>query len=666
MRTRARRLRRRLPVIFALGAALLAELVSAGACAAIIHSAQVIDGPSNEIIEVAGTAMAPDGSGGVLYRARVEGVVHLYVIRIENGEWQPPLEVDREDPYGASQGAIAAGADGRLLVVWVQARNTSSTGVTLYELQSASLAPGASGFGQVITVDPNVGEPDTGNASHVEPKLSMAPDGDAYVVYRVIADECDLGGPDVTNPRDDECPANHGEELVEVRVARYDYLLWSSLGTINRDLQIGAPKPTSANAPTIGIGVEGNGVVAWQEPANANQPPRIWARRLFGSVQGTVLLASPETIGGKQVTSAAEAPQIAVSRFGEARLAFRIDGGHGSAVTTPQLYLNSLPSSFDPNGGKFEGPVALPDASSDELGVPSATVDPSGNFSMAWTRGASVQLLSGGLQGIGQPTTLGTSTGNVQTTINPSGGGTTAWPSAVAGRPVVEVRENYADGAYQAATLAGDLAGPIGGVSLAGSGEGDALTAWMQGVPGRSEVVGDFVQAPPSTLVASTPSGWVRAQDATVTWEPVSDAVADVSYSVYVDGRLAVGGLHRTEAGLRTAVLGNGVHQVQVLATDSAGQRTMSAKAPLKIDVYPPIVKVHLVHHRTGVQVRVGDDASGVDAQATRISFGDGARLSGLARATHLYRKAGLYTIAARVRDKIGVGTTVRIRVRVR
>lgn len=647
----------------ALIGALAALLLAPPPGGAVIHAAQVIVSPSNEIIEVAGVAMAPDGSGGVLYRARENGIPHVYVVPFADGQWRAPMQVDTEDSYGASQPAIAAAEDGRLLVVWVQPRNVAESGVTLYELQSASLAPGATGFGQAITVDPNVGEPYTGDASHVEPKLAMAPDGAAYVVYRVVTDDC--GNADAANPTYAECPPNHTHLLMQVRVARYDYLLWSPMGAINRAIQVPMAKPTPANAPTIGIGVENHGVVAWQEPANSGEPSRIWARRLFGTVKGTVLAASPESIGGRPVSTEAETPEIAVSRFGEARLAYRIDGGKGSAVPITQLYLSALPSSFAPSGGKFEDPLAVAGSSSPSLGVPSASVDPSGNFRLAWSQGGEARLLGGSIQGIGAPAAIGNTTGSVMTTINPSGGGTSAWNAAVEERPVVEVREDYADGAYQAATLAGDAPGPISGLGLAGSGAGDALTAWMQGPPGQSEIVGDFAQAPPSTLVVSTPSGWVRPQSATVTWEPAEDAVQGVAYSVYVDGRMVRGGLHGTEANLRSVTLGNGIHQVQVLATDSAGQRTMSAKAPLKLDVTPPVLKAKLIHDRTGVRVKVTDDASGVDIAATRISFGDGARVSGRAQATHLYSRGGRYTITAHLRDNLGIGATIHIRVRV-
>jgi hypothetical protein len=642
--------------------AVLGALALPSGAAAVIHPTQVLQGPANNIIGVDGVAMAPDGSGGLLYSAHVNGVTHLFAIPFANGHWGSPTEVDGEDAYGASQPTIAAGEGGRLLVVWVQPRNVSATGVTLYELASASLQPGAGTFGQTIIVDPSVGEPYTGDVSGVEPRLAMAPDGTAYVVYRAVADDCN--GEDASNPRQAECPAGPGE-LVEVRVARFEYLLWSSLGPVNRALQIPMRKPTPVNAPSIGIGVEGNGVVAWQEP-EVSGAARIWVRRLFGTVQGNVLQASPETVGGLPVTSDAEDPRVAVGRFGEAKIAYRIDGGAGSAITTTQLYLNSLPSTFDPHGGQLEGPHPIQGAAAAEVGSLSDAVDPSGDFRLFWDQAGSVREVTGSPRGIGTPATVGSSTGVVQTTINPVGGGTAAWSSTANGSPTVAVREDYSKGAYQTAQLAGNLAGPQSGLSFAGSGEGDGLIGWMQGPPGDSEVVGGFVQAPPSSLIVSTSSSWVRSKDATVTWEPVTDAVAPVTYSIYVDGHVFESGLTGIQAALSSAQLGNGVHEVQVLAIDSAGQRTMSAKTKLKVDAEPPIVKIVLIDGDRGVRVTVRDGGPGVDTRATRISFGDGSQAGGRALVVHRYAHAGEYTITALVRSREGNQATVQLRVKVK
>jgi hypothetical protein len=640
--------------------ALLAPLALCARAGAVIHPASAVDGPANDILEVDGAALAPDGSGGVVYRKQVNGVAHVFAVSFVGGRWGAPAEVDAEDLYGASQPAIAAGEGGRLLVVWVQPRNVNPQGVTLYELMSASLQPGASAFGQAIIVDPNVGEPYTGDVSAVDPALAMTRSGLAYVVYRAITNDCDTGAGD---PPSSSCPPNSTDKLADVRAARFNYLTWSSLGAVNRAPQIALRDPTRENMPAIGISLNGSGIVAWQEPGS-DHVARIWVRRLFGTVQGNVLQASPESVGGRAVTSDADAPTLADGPFGEARIVYRIHGSPGSAIPVTRLYLNTIASEITPHSTQFEGSAPLPGAQGG-LGPPSAAMDQKGNFHLAWTQDGAVQELTGGTHAIGAPVAIGTAGGTSPTTINPAGGGTTAWVSSSAGLPAVAVREDYPQGAFQFARLAGDVPGQIAGLALGGNGQGDALLGFTQGPPGRSEVVGDFVQAPPAPFVAEVPEGWVRARSALVNWEPAPDAVAGVTYAVYLDGGARVRGLTGLSARLGPAGLGDGIHHVQVLATDAAGQQTMSPEADLKIDANPPIVRLGRFGHGRGVRVTVRDAASGVNTHATSISFGDGHRAGGHARLTHVYRRAGTYTITARVRDRAGNAAVVHLRVRV-
>jgi hypothetical protein len=630
---------------------------------ALIHPANVLDGPGNDILEVDGAAMAPDGSGGILYRKDIEGVPHVFVVPFENGHWGGPLEVDGEDLYGASQPAIAAGEGGRLLVVWVQPRNVSSSNVPLYELMGASLQPGAGGFGQAIIVDPSVGEPFTGDVGAVDPTLAMAPDGSAYVAYRAIVSDCDTNH--TGEPPNSSCVPGSSDKVMDVRVARFQYLTWSSLGTINRAPQIAMRAPTPENAPAIGIGLNGDGVIAWQE-SGSDGVARIWVRRLFGTVLGNVLQASPEQIGGRAVTSDAEAPALAVGPYGEAQIAFRIRGGPGSAVAQTQLYLNSLLSETAPHGSQLQGPAPVPGSAQGGPGLPSAAIDQREEFRLAWTQGGVARELGSDGRTIGSPVALGAAGALAFTTINPAGGGTTAWTAPADAAPAVQAREDYAQGAFQTARLAGTIPGPVSGLALGGDGRGDALLAFAQGPPGRSEVFGDFVQAPPAPFIVSAPTGWLRGGTAPLSWEVAPDAVAGVTYSVYVDGRRRIGGLTGLATRLRTAGLGDGVHRVQVLASDTSGQQTMSGVSPLKVDANPPIVRVGFVDRRRGVRVTVSDRASGVDAHATVVSFGDGHTTRRRDRVAHEYRHAGIYWIVALVRDRVGNHATVRLRVRVR
>jgi PKD domain len=652
--------RRRAPAI-ALVVALGACLLLPRAASAVIHPASVLDGPANNILEVDGAAMAPDGTGGIVYRKQVAGVTHVFVDQFVNGRWSAPVEADGEDAYGASQPAIAAGEGGRLLVVWVQPRNINPKGVTQSELMSASLQPGASSFGQAIVVDPNVGEPYSGNVSGVAPSLAMSPSsGQAYVVYRVTTNGCErnIAG----DPLDSACKP--GDALVDVRVARFEYLTWSALGAVNRAPQLALRDPTPENAPAIGIALNGNGVVAWQEP-DSGGVARIWVRRLFGSVQSDVLRASPETIGGRPVSSDADAPAIAVSPFGEARIAFRIRGAPGSAVTTTQLYVNAIASEIAPHGSQLEGAVPVPGAVAGGLGQPSAAIDVKGDFRLAWTQGAAVQGLAGDAQATGSSEAIGVAGSSVHATINPVGGATTAWVAAAGTPPAVRAREEYTQGAFQTAQLAGNIPGPVAGLALGGDNQGDALLAFTQGAPGQSEVVGDFVQAPPAQFSIEAPVGWVHGA-VPIGWEAAPDALAGVSYAVYVDGRARLKGLTGLSTRLPLGGLSDGAHRIQVLASDVSGQQTMSGASELKVDANPPVVRVRYVDRRRGVRVVVRDRASGVDARATVVSFGDGHTTRRRDSAAHEYRRAGTYTITARVRDKLGNHTTVHLRVRVR
>jgi PKD domain len=643
---------------------LLACIWRPGTANAVIHPASVLAGPAQGILGVDGVALAGDGSGGVLYGEEVEGVAHLFVAPLSDGAWGAPVEVDREDAYGASQATIAAGDGGRLLVAWVQPRNIDSRDVAEYELMSASLQPGSGSFGQAIAIDTSVGEPDTGDVSGVDPTIAMAPDGLAYVVYRQIADDCRLGDED--NPEEAKCRPGSTYEVVHVRVARFNYLTWSSLGTINRAPQLAMTKPTPENAPSIGIALNGNGVVTWQEP-DASGVPRIWVRRLFGTVLGNALQASPETIGGRPVTSEADAPAVTVGPYGEAEIAYRIHGAPGSAVATTQLFLNSLADEFGLHGSELRGAAALAGTEQAGLGVPSGSIaqPDEEEFRLAWTQSGAVREVTGSAKGTGMPVTIGASAAQAYTTINPAGGGTTVWTAPSGAPPAVEVREAFPQGAYQAAQLTGNVTGPVTDLSLGGDGQGDALAGWLQGPLGDSEVIGDFTQAPPGQFLVFTPLGWITPHEDSISWEAPFDAVSGVTYSIYIDGKLRVAGLTSPSVRLPLAGLGNGIHDLQVLATDTSGQQTMSGERQLKLDVQPPTVRARLIDRGHGVRVSVTDNASGVDAKATRISFGDGAHAEGSASASHAYARPGRYTLTASVRDKAGIHATVHLRVKV-
>lgn len=643
------------PALAVLAAAVLlaAAMARPPRAAAELAPASVIDGPSPTILDVDGAAMAPDGSGGIVYRKLVEGEPHVFVARFLNGAWQPPVQVDGGQPFAATFPAIAAGDNGRLLVVWAEPWATIDQAPS-YELMSAELEPGAQRFGPAQQIDPK----SIGDGTAAYPALTMAPNGAAYVVYRVITNS--LVGSTFVPPRP-------GDEFGDVRVARFngEGLPWTSLGNINAHPELTMRHPSASNAPVIGMGLTGSAVVVWQEP-DSSGVARIFARRIYGNLLGNVLEVSPASAGGQTIAAEADAPALAVGPFGEARIAYRLTGGPGSPYGGPRILVNSLPSEVDPLGAKLQGAAVL--AGAGVLGEPSLAIDRVGEFRLSYTGEGSAEALTGdNYHPPSAPAPLGSAQGErTLTTINPSGGGVTVWPAlSGAGQPVVDAREDFAGGAWQLAQLSAPLSGPEGAPLLAGSGQGDALIAFGQGPPGQEQVMAAVAKAPPGHFLATAPVGWVKGSAATIAWEPAPEAFGGTTYALVVDGQIRKRGLTGLSTRLDPRGLGDGVHSVQVLATDSLGQQTMTPQAELKVDANPPSVSVRTLAH-DGVRVRVYSHASGAVAAATSISFGDGASAHGRLLAHHTYSHAGRYELTVRSRDRVGNTLDAHIWVQVR
>ena len=58
---------------------------------ALITPPVTVDGPSSEILDFGGVAMASDGTGGLVYTKAVEGVPHVFASRYVNGSWSAPV-----------------------------------------------------------------------------------------------------------------------------------------------------------------------------------------------------------------------------------------------------------------------------------------------------------------------------------------------------------------------------------------------------------------------------------------------------------------------------------------------------------------------------------------------------------------------------------------------
>jgi hypothetical protein len=633
-----------------LAAALAALGLAAQPAAAVILPAVTIDGPSEDIVGFGGAAIAEDGTGGVVYLKRVEGVAHVFVSRYVSGHWLAPIRVDTEEHYAASWPRIGAADGGELVVVWATPFATSK-GEPVEELLSSTLGPGGSVFGAATIVDQDVGE-----GTGLSPDLAMSSTAQADVVYRVMT------------PESNAALLRPGDVAESVRVAHYDGERWSGLGAVNRDPGVGMRSPSAANAPQIAINRTGAGVVVWQEP-EITGVARIWARRIFGQSLDYVLPVTADSLAGVPITEDAEAPTLAISRLGQAEVAYRQRISPGSSLPGPRVLLNILPDGESQDGAEFAGArVADPDVpggKSAEIGRPCIDIDEKQDVRLLYDANGEPRVVEGndlGLTGtlaLGPPFVGSALTSPAElpcaSVMNPAGGGISAWPSATPeGRTAVAVREDFPLGGVQTGLISGGAGGPIGELAVGRSGLGDGLVAFQQGQLGDAAIVASQVTAPPDTFVLSAPKGWIKPSRVHVSWEPAPTANAPITYTVVLDGHRLPGSTSGLQYNIEPRRLGDGVHSLQILATDAYGQSVLTAASKLRIDGRPPFVSIASSQGGAGVAVRVSDGQSGVDDAAVSVSFGDGSGAHGRSRYSHRYSRPGVYRVTVRVRDNLG------------
>lgn len=619
---------------------------------ALVAPPVTIDGPSTGILDLGGVAMAPDGSGGIVYVKAVEGTPHIFASRYAGGSWSAPIRVDWDQPFAAGQPQIAAGPKGELLALWVTQVATIHGGVR-YGLYSARVGPRGSSFGHSLLVDPDVGE-----GIGVDPSLSATAPGKAIVAYRAITFNFRQGVFSTA------VQLRRGDVMADIRLARLNGDRWSRLGPINRNPEASMRPPSATNGPQVGTGAEGGAVVAWQEPDQTGAA-RVWMRRVFGTTPGPILQASPASWEGKPVTADADAFSLSVAPYAQAQIAIRVAPG-GNSPLTGRLLVNSLPPNYSTTAGTLSG-VQLADAESGapplgEVGPPDVASAENRQREDAMRLGfvAGTQLRQMGIGASGAPVGIQMPPGpsaqpETQPVVaaDPEGGGLVAYPAFDAnGLSAVAVRQEFPSGAAQTGLISGVEGGPVSELAIGRSGSGDGLIAFRQGEAGHFEVVADRVSAPPAAFQVKAPKRWSKPAAVKLRWEAAPSAVGGLVYSVLINGRSVRAGLRRRVFHPRPALLGTGVQRAQVLASDELGQQVLSGVVKLRVDGERPSVRVS--EKAGAVKVLVHDVGSGLRAAATRVDFGDGERARRGSRFDHRYAHPGRYTVTVRARDKVG------------
>lgn len=652
-------------------------LAAPAPAAAVVADVRLLDGPGERLIGLEDAAMSEDGTGGVVWLREEDDRAHVYAAQFRDGAWFPPQRVDVGQDFDSSWPRIGAGDGGRLVVTWVQ-----EFGVESDRMFSATLDPGATAFQPPVPIDFNVGE-----ATATWPDLAMSRGGQAYLVYRVVTD---------TSPSNP--PGYLGADL---RVARYNGRLWSRFGTpIDRNIAAPVRNPTAGNAPEVEIDLQGQGVVAWQEPDD-EFVDRVWARRLFGVNTGIPLQVSPSVWEGEPLRGAADTFSLDVSGFGQAAVAFRQQPGLAGKLNAPRIMVNEMPDVFAETAGAFSGAYLADGGVRALLGAPSIGVDPRGLNVTGFGAGNASLLGSGDDVGAFPPERLdvgaGSAPGEPLVDLAESGAAVAAWREIRADAGLVAIQERRADKVVEPTVLTAPLGGAVESMELGGSGLGDAIVAWIQGQGERTQLAVTVVNAPPDPFLVLLPNGWQREKRIPIAWDEAPNAIGGVRYSVSVDDEPVIEDRDGHRARLPRDLAGDGRHQIQIFATDTAGQETGSRTGVLRIDRRKPRLRLRRRGRKLTVIATDGGrrNTSGVRGRTVRVNFGEGggggskkgsavvskARRKGagkrrgrarrkkgpiVVRKRHTYSRAGSFKLVVRVRDRAGNVRELKRRIRVR
>lgn len=644
---RARRARRTAWIAVAV------SLAGAPTAEAVIAPPVTLDGPSADVLEVGGVALASDGTGGIAFRKRVDGRSHVFAARFVGGRWLAAQRVDLGQRFDSTWPRIAAGDGGRLMVVWAQEAGPGDD-----RLFSAVLERGASRFGPPVRIDLDIGE-----ATTTYPSVAMSPGGVAYVTYLVV-----------TRTADELAAAGVGAGYVgaEVRAARWRGTTWSALGALNRDPDGVLRAPAPGATPVVVVGDTGTGLLAFQEPDD-ELVDRIWARRLFGTTVGIPLQVSPPRVGDA-TAGPADGFDAAAGGIAFGAVAYRQAPGPGDPAGPTRVLVNALPEATDESAQTFRGPQQVAAAAPGELGVPSLAATASGDVHTAVAHGAGATLVTSDLGRIRgtevAAADLASRTGDVELGAGPLGRLALAWPAAGPGGEGVLVQERAPGRPPASAFVAGAGAGgPVAGLDVAGTPHGDLLVGFRQGGDTTGQVVAAFVDAPPRDFTVAVPDRPVRPERARVTWDGAVAVPGGVRYEVFADGRRVASGLRGRTWRPDPRGLGTGVLDVVVRAVDDRGQVTAAEPRPLEIDATPPRVTIRARPGRR-IEVRVRDGgrgpASGVAANTVRVSLGGGRRAAGRTFVLRRLPSAGRRRVVVVAADRAGNRQEVEQWVRVR
>jgi hypothetical protein len=587
--------------------------------------AQPVDGPSPDIQALGGVDLARDGTGGLVYLKRVDGVPHVFLSRFNGGQFRPAERVDNGIGAGASGAAIAVADKDRLAIVWSAGSRVYGSLVTGNDRQPGPLLGPTELYNDPAGVVSDVA-------------IDMGINGTAYASW-----------------------AGPGAGGSDVRVARLTDVTWTLVGA-PLDIDPGQPAGRATQRSRVAVSAEGNAVVTWGEN-HADGRPRVYMRR----VTGTGLSAFPQELSlpdlGGQAGGRADSADIDVEDDGSfAWAVFRQDFGGGSRSVARRL----LGSTFDPAVPLDGGPSTVrPRIAINGRGQGLATVQGGGGVLGAFNYNdvfEPSQPLHFGAVPNAEPLPASSEHREV----------IAAWN--VGGSLMARLKPEPTKPFDNEVMLSRPDLGPVATGEFATGADRVAgfAVAMVQGAPGAARTVAVAVHdRPPGRPGAIARSAWSNKKRPKLEWRSGIDLWGPQRFRVVVGGKV-VGETTRTSLVPRQRLRAGRPLPYQVIAIDARGQETPSRTRVVRFDNQGPRLKVRVSGRRSaGRALRIvvrASDGKGAGVKKIRVRYGDSRRVVSQRgrrfRGIHAYRR-GRFKLRVTGYDKAGNRRVKIVRLRI-
>ncbi len=473
--------------------------------------------------------MAEDGTGGVVYLKRVDGVAHVFVSRYHRRTLAGP---DASRRRTALRGQLAAyrrrrrrRADRRVGDALCDRRRTTGRRASRRRARTRRRRR----LGRRSSIDPNIQD-----ATGTSPDLAVSSTGQADVVYRVVQPRRD-GNPASASRRRDRAGSRRPLRRRALDRPRRDQPRTGALDAATHADQRAAASRSGRPATAV---------VVWQEPEIERRRARSGRGACSGATLDYVLPVSAAKLQRPSVRSDADAPSVAVSTLGQAVVAYRQNVGAGLAARrAAHLPEHASRRRIRERRPQFLGARVADSATGGWRRRHDRAAEHrhrrKQETRLLYDANGSPRIVEGNDQGV----LLERRLARARLRRLRTGGGQRDEPRrrrhlCVAERgcaratPLSRCARTSPSGAVQTALVGGGAGGEVGELSVGRSGLGDGLVAFRQGPFGNAAIVAARASAPPAQFQFSVPKGWIPPSRARVSWNPAASANGPLTYKV--------------------------------------------------------------------------------------------------------------------------------------